>query len=84
MNPKMYLISEDELLHLLAAELELDQLEASGVDNWSWYGEGRKEFLLDAINNRVSKDELPEDIDFEYVASLDIKNYELFIEDDLK
>lgn len=84
MNPKMYLISEDELLHLLAAELELNQLEASGVDNWSWYGEGRKEFLLNAINNRVSKDELPEDIDFEYVASLDIKNYELFIEDDLK
>lgn len=80
----MYLISEDELLHLLAAELELNQLEASGVDNWSWYGEGRKEFLLNAINNRVSKDELPEDIDFEYVASLDIKNYELFIEDDLK
>ena len=65
MNPKMYLISEDELLHLLAAELELNQLEASGVDNWSWYGEGRKEFLLDAINNRVPKDELPEDIDFE-------------------
>lgn len=84
MNPKMYLISEDELLHLLAAELELNQLEASGVDNWSWYGEGRKEFLLNAINNRVSKDELPEDIDFEYVASLDIKNYELFTEDDLK
>lgn len=84
MNPKMYLISEDELLHLLAAELELDQLEASGVDNWSWYGEGRKEFLLDAINNRVSKDEIPEDIDFEYVAALDIKNYKLFIEDDLK
>lgn len=84
MNPKMYLISEDELLHLLAAELELDQLEASGVDNWSWYGEGRKEFLLNAINNRVSKDEIPEDIDFEYVAALDIKNYKLFIEDDLK
>lgn len=84
MNPKMYLISEDELLRLLAAELELNQLEASGVDNWSWYGEGRKEFLLNAINNRVSKDELPEDIDFEYVASLDIKNYELFTEDDLK
>lgn len=84
MNPKMYLISEDELLHLLAAELELDQLEASGVNNWSWYGEGRKEFLLNAINNRVSKDEIPEDIDFEYVAALDIKNYKLFIEDDLK
>ena len=84
MNPKMYLISEDELLHLLAAELERDQLEASGVDNWSWYGEGRKEFLLNAINNRVSKDEIPEDIDFEYVAALVIKNYKLFIEDDLK
>jgi hypothetical protein len=84
MNPKMYLISEDELLRLLAAELELNQLEASGVDNWSWYGEGRKEFLLNAINNRVPKDELPEDIDFEYVALLDIKNYELLTEDDLK
>lgn len=75
MNPKMYLISGDELLHLLAAEWELNQLEVNGVDNWSWYGEGRKEFLLNAINNRVPKDELPEDIDFEYVARLDIEKY---------
>lgn len=30
-----YKISKETLLNLLAARLELDQLEYSGVDNWS-------------------------------------------------
>lgn len=70
-----YIIDEKRLKRLLAAELELQQLEASGVDNWSYYGEGREEFLLEEINGRVSEEELPEDIDFDYVAELDLTNY---------
>lgn len=61
---------------LLKAELELRQLEVSGVDNWWGYGEGRKEFLLDVIGDRVPKEEVPEDVDFDFVAELDIKDYE--------
>ena len=50
---KMYLVDEETLLQLLSDQLELRQLEEAGVDNWSWYGEGREEFLLDAIGNRI-------------------------------
>lgn len=76
-----YIISEKRLKRLLAAELELRQLEASGVDNWSWYGEGREEFLLEAIDGRVPEEEIPEDIDFDYIAELDLEKYEK-LEDD--
>lgn len=72
---KMYLVDEVTLLHLLSDQLELRQLEASGVDNWSWYGEGRKEFILEAIEDRVPQDELPDELDFDYVAKLDLKKF---------
>lgn len=71
-----YIVDEKRLKELLAAELELQQLETGGVDNWSWYGEGRKEFLLEAIDGRVPEEEIPIDIDFDYVAELDLANYE--------
>lgn len=71
-----YIVSEKRLKKLLAAELEFQQLEAGGVDNWSWYGEGREEFLLEAIDGRVPEEELPEDIDYEYVAELNLSDYE--------
>lgn len=71
-----YIVSEKRLKKLLAAELELQQLEAGGVDNWSYYGEGREEFLLEAIDGRISEEELPEDIDYEYVAELNLADYE--------
>lgn len=73
---KYYKISETRLKELLKAELELDQLNADGVDNWTWYGEGREEFLLDVIGDRVPKEKIPEDVDFDFVAELDIKDYE--------
>ena len=71
---KMYLVDEETLLQLLSDQLELRQLEEAGVDNWSWYGEGREEFLLDAIGNRISKEDINNnEIDFEFVAKLDLK-----------
>lgn len=72
---KMYLVDEVTLLNLLSDQLELRQLEASGVDNWSWYGEGREEFLLDAVSDRVSAEDIDSDIDFEFVAKLNLKKY---------
>lgn len=76
-----YIISEERLKKLLAAELELRQLEHSGVDNWSWYGEGREEFLFEAIDGRVPEEEIPEDIDYDYIAELNLAKYEK-LEDD--
>lgn len=77
---KMYLVDEETLLQLLSNQLELRQLEETGVDNWSWYGEERKEFLLDAIGNRIPKKDINNDeIDFEFVAKLDLKKYPTLI-----
>lgn len=71
-----YKISNETLLNLLIAKLELDQLEYSGVDNWSWYGEGYQEFMKEEASDYISKEEIPEDVDAEYVAKLMLKNYE--------
>lgn len=71
-----YKISKETLLNLLAARLELDQLIYSGVDNWSWYGEGYQEFMKEEASDYISEEEIPEDIDAEYVAKLMLKDYE--------
>lgn len=76
-DKKMYLVDEDTLLRLLEKQLELNHLEAIGVDNWTWYGEGREEFLLEAVAGRVSEEDIDSDIDFEYVAKLDLKNFQI-------
>lgn len=71
-----YKISKETLLNLLTARLELNQLEWSGVDNWSWYGEGYQEFMKEEASDYISEEEIPEDIDAEYVAKLMLKDYE--------
>lgn len=71
-----YKISKETLLNLLTAKLELSQLEWSGVDNWSWYGEGYQEFMKEEASDYISEEEIPEDIDAEYVAKLMLRDYE--------
>ena len=71
-----YKISKETLLNLLAARLELNQLEWSGVDNWPWYGEGYQEFMKEEASDYISEEEIPEDIDAEYVAKLMLRDYE--------
>lgn len=71
-----YKISKETLLNLLAVRLELNQLEYSGVDNWSWYGEGYQEFMKEEASDYISEEEIPEDIDAEYVAKLMLRDYE--------
>lgn len=71
-----YKISKEALLNLLTARLELNQLECSGVDNWTWYGEGYQEFMKEEASDYISEEEIPEDIDAEYVAKLMLRDYE--------
>lgn len=71
-----YKISKETLLNLLAARLELNQLEYSGVDNWSWYGEGYQEFMKEEASDYISEEEIPEDVDAEYVAKLILRDFE--------
>lgn len=71
-----YKISKETLLNLLAARLELNQLECSGVDNWSWYGEGYQEFMKEEASDYIPEEEIPENIDAEDVAKLMLRDYE--------
>ena len=47
MKENYYIISESELLDFLATYHYANCLDADGVDNWSWYLVGRKEYLGD-------------------------------------
>lgn len=42
MIEKKYILTETQLQSLLADVMELHMLQADGVDNWTWYGEGRQ------------------------------------------
>lgn len=92
---KLYIIDENTLKHLLARESELSYLESAGVDNWSYYGEGRDEFILQRlteINGCVSTRKVEEGLEFEDIAYSLLDNfteyhepsYEPPYEDDLK
>lgn len=39
MREEFVMVNVEEYKRLLAAEAELEELEAAGVDNWSGYGE---------------------------------------------
>lgn len=74
---KHYIISKERLLELLEAENTLRCLEWDGVDNWSWYMEGRRRYIADALC--ISEDEVRErDLDFIDVAKAELADYQLF------
>ena len=75
-SEKNYKVPKEVLLNLLSARLELNQLECSGVDNWTWYGEGYQEFMKEEALSYVSEEEMPEDPDAEYVAELMLEDFE--------
>lgn len=75
-SEKNYKVPREILLNLLAASLKLNQLERSGVDNWTWYGEGYQEFMKEEALGYVAEEEMPEDPDAEYVAKLMLEDFE--------
>lgn len=72
-----YIIDEERLLELLEAEAKLQCLENDGVDNWSWYMEGRIRFIANALDipEEVVREQ---DIDFCDIAKADLECYEAF------
>ena len=67
---KQYLIDEDTLRELLHDSHKLAILERDGVDNWSWYMEGRTQYLAECAtmlpwNEGSSVEDLMEQIEFE-------------------
>lgn len=75
---KRYIVDEDTLKRLLEDSIELAMLNADGVDNWTWYGEGRRELIKEYFPD-ASEEEL-EDLDFENCAEKDLERFEVLEE----
>lgn len=73
-----YIVSKERLLELLKAENELNILERDGVDNWTWYMEGRRQYLKEGAEMYGVNIDDNEDFDFEDLAELDLQNFEEF------
>ena len=73
-----YIVSKERLLELLKAEDKLNVLEGDGVDNWTWYMEGRRQYLKDGAEIYGVNIDENEDFDFEDLAELDLQNFEEF------
>jgi hypothetical protein len=71
-----YIVSKERLLELLKAENELNVLERDGVDNWTWYMEGRRQYLKEGAEMYGVNIDDNEDFDFEDLAELDLQNFE--------
>lgn len=71
-----YIISKERLLELLKAENELNVLEGDGVDNWTWYMEGRRQYLKEGAEIYGVNIDDNEDFDFEDLAELALQDFE--------
>lgn len=76
---RYYLINEKRLKELLIAEMKLIELERDGVDNWEWYGEGRKNYLKELATEYEL--EYNEELEYEDIAEKDLENFEFYKED---
>ena len=75
---KIYLITKERLLDLLIVEAHLNCLEQDGVDNWTWYMEGKDRFLSDALNLPIEQiREL--DYDFYDLAQVELNEFQEYI-----
>lgn len=73
----IYLITKERLLELLEAKLKLNCLERDGVDNWTWYMEGKYHFLAEVLN--LPTEQIYElDYDFGDVAYCDLESFQKF------
>lgn len=71
-----YIISKERLLELLKAENELNVLEGDGVDNWTWYMEGRRQYLEEGAEMYGVNIDENEDFDFDDLAELALQDFE--------
>lgn len=82
---KQYIIDEGTLLKLFSKAIELEYLDSIGVDNWSYYGEYREEYIQEELScfldEPISIEEINErDIDFYNVAKYHIKKFKEYKE----
>ena len=73
---KYYKISETELKYLIKCRAELEALESGGVDNWSWYGDARTDYLEDYFSDRDPEWFEDNDLDFDLIVDEQINEFE--------
>lgn len=67
-----YIISKDELLKLLERDAILSCLERDGVDNWTWYMEGKSDFMEECFGVNAP------DMDFIDIAYVELEKYDKY------
>ena len=77
---KYYLVPEADLINLLETSIWGQMLERDGVDNWTWYGESRKDIIKEYFSDKT--DEELEDYNFNDCAEEDIKSYNFVEKED--
>lgn len=69
---KYYKVNESELIDLLTSRVELETLNAGGVDSWVWYGAGfdevYKEYGPNCKNFEDCKTELRQDCEHRIIV----------------
>lgn len=81
---KYYKISEDELKELLYAMHKLSILEIDGVDNWTWYMEGREEYVKSYCEENDIPLVVDEDGDIELPDFTELAEWDLRYYDEIK
>lgn len=71
-----YIVSKERLLELLKAEDKLNVLEGDGVDNWTWYMEGRRQYLEEGAEMYGVNIDENEDFGFDDLAELALQDFE--------
>ena len=71
-----YIVSKERLLELLKAEDKLNVLEGDGVDNWTWYMEGRRQYLEEGDEMYGVNIDENEDFGFDDLAELALQDFE--------
>lgn len=68
-SEKYYYVSESTLRRLLESEVRLTILERDGVDSWTWYMEGARDYFKEAGLDYNSSD-------FEDLVNLEIQRFD--------
>lgn len=74
---KLVKISKSKLIRLLNAEMELEALQAGGVDNWTWYSESLHDYVKGYLEeNEIDEDEVSEGFCIHDIAEKEAETYE--------
>ena len=55
--PRQYVITENQLINFLVAEMYCEMMDRDGVENWEWYQNSYNEVLKDYYPGEVPPEE---------------------------